>query len=317
MQLEMRPLGVTGLNVTSLAFGTSPLSDMVEAYGYASGAERAIAAVNRIFDGPVNFLDTSNNYGVGGLAEQRIGAVVRSRGLPEGFVIQTKVDPDPETRDFSGARVRRSFEESLERLGVDRVPLLALHDPEFMRPDQDGFARDGALRALVALRDEGRVDHLAVASGSISTTRRYLDSGEFSVVLNHNRYTLLDRSAEALFEFARERGIAVLNAAPYGGGMLVKGPEAQPRYAYGHAPALVHDAAVRMAEVCASAGVPLAAAALQFSVGAPLVDVTVVGVSAPERIEETLRLLEYPLPDGLLEELLSLAPPRSSWLGEE
>lgn len=316
MKLEHRPLGSTGIDVPNLCFGTSPLADFAQIYGYSSGADRAEATVAAIFDGPVNFLDTSNGYGVGGLAEQRIGNVIRTRGLPDGFILQTKVDPDPQTRDFSGARVRRSLEESLERLGVDRVPLLALHDPEVMSSVDYGFAPGGPLEALVALRDEGRVDHLVIATGSIALIDRYLATGEFAVLLNHNRFTLLDRSAERLYESARARGVAVLNAAPYGGGMLVKGPDAQPRYAYDIRDDAVRDSAIRMAGLCAEAGVPLAAAALQFSAASPLVDSTVVGVSAPERVAQTIGLLEHPLPPGLIDELLAVAPPRAGWLGE-
>ena len=158
-----------------------------------------------VFDSEVNYLDTGNNYGKDGLSERRIGEAIRRRGgLPEGFVLQTKVDADPETGDYSGDRVRRSLEESLERLGVDHLPILALHDPEFMK--QDGFAPGGALEALVEIRKSGIADHLAVASGDVALSQRYLDTGEFDLVLNHNRYTLLNREAEELFTKARAVG---------------------------------------------------------------------------------------------------------------
>jgi len=125
-----RELGGTGLLVSPVCIGTSPLASMPGLYGYEVGAKRAEATIEAALDGPLNFLDTSNNYGAGS-AETRIGAVLRRRGgLPPGFVLATKVDADPETGDFSGARVRRSVEESLERLGLDRVQLMYLHDPE-------------------------------------------------------------------------------------------------------------------------------------------------------------------------------------------
>ena len=88
----------------------------------------------------------------------------------------------------------------------------------------------GPVETLADLRREGIAEHLGVAGGPVGLMRRYLDTGVFEVVLTHNRYTLLDRSAEALFRAAHERGIGVLNAAPYGGGMLVKGPEKQSKY---------------------------------------------------------------------------------------
>jgi D-threo-aldose 1-dehydrogenase len=142
----------------------------------------------------------------------------------------------------------------------------------------------------------------------------YLDTGEFEVVLTHNRYTLLDRSAEDLFQRAHAAGIGVLNAAPYGGGMLAKGPAEQGSYAYGERDDRIAEAARRMAVACADAGVPLAAAALQFSMRAPFIDSTVVGVSRPERVAETLRAAEVDIPDAPWPTLDGLAPTRSMWL---
>lgn len=305
--MQRNTLGKTGLAVSPLCVGTSPLANMGSLYGYEVDDEQALDTVEAVFASEVNFLDTSNAYGENGLAERRVGAAIRRRGgLPEGFVLQTKVDADPKTGDYSGARVRASVEESLERLGVDRLPILALHDPEFMR--QDGFAPGGALEALVALRDAGVADHLAVAAGDIAVTERYLATGEFDVVLNHNRYTLLNRDAEALFTRARADGLGVLNAAPYGGGMLAKGPAAQPKYCYSERDGGFTKSAAAMAAACERAGVPLAAAALQFSVRSPLVDSTVVGVSKPERVRQTIGLLEIAIPESLWEELETLVP---------
>ncbi len=314
LALERHPLGRTGIIVSSLCVGTSPLAGMSGLYGYDVDAERAVDTVLAVFGSPIAFLDTANGYGVDGASEKRVGeAIRRNGGLPPGFVLQTKVDADPVTRDFSGARVRASLAESLDRLGLDHLQLLALHDPEFMA--QDGFAPGGALEALVALREEGVVDHLAVAAGGVAVTQRYLATGEFDVVLNHSRYTLLDRSAEELFAGARADGLGVLNAAPYGGGMLSKGPEVQGRYGYGERDAAVAESARSMQRACQRHGVPLAAAALQFSVRSPFVDSTVVGISSPERVAQTLELLAIDLPDELWDELEALVPPRSGWLG--
>jgi D-threo-aldose 1-dehydrogenase len=144
--------------------------------------------------------------------------------------------------------------------------------------------------------------------------QRYLDTGVFEVVLTHNRYTLLDRSAEALFRAAHERGIGVLNAAPYGGGMLAKGPALQAKYAYGVRDDTIAVAAAAMGSVADRAGVPLAAAALQFSLRAPFIDSTVVGVSSPERVQQTLDLASVPIPAELWAELETLVPEPGRWL---
>ena len=312
--LSRSPLGGTELEVTPLCFGTSPLASMTEQYGYAVDEERAIATVLAALDSPVNFLDTSNGYGEDGLAERRIGAAIRrAGGLPSQVVLATKVDPDPRTGDFSGDRVRASLEESMERLGVDRIPLLHLHDPERIS-FAEGIAPGGPVAALVDLRERGLVGHLGVAGGPVGLLSQYLDTGEFEVVLSHNRYTLLDRSAEPLFGYAAERGLGVLNAAPYGGGMLSKGPSVQQKYAYGTRDDRIREAAQAMEAACRRYDVPLAAAALQFSMRSDLVDSTVVGVSSPERIAQTIELAAVEVPDELWSELERAAPDRELWL---
>ncbi len=313
-ELEPRPLGRTGLRVGPLCVGTSPLAGMKQLYGYDVTEERAVATVRAVFDSSIDFIDTSNGYGDDGEAEKRIGvAIAANGGLPTDTLLATKVDPDPTTGDFSGDRVRASLEESLVRLGVDRVELLHLHDPERLR-FEDATARGGPVEALVRLRDEGLVGHLGVAGGPVAEMQRYLDTGVFEVLLVHNRYTLLDRSAHDLFVGAHEAGIGVLNAAPYGGGMLARGPAAQSRYAYGERDERVARAAAAMLERCEDAGVPLAAVALQLSLRAPFVDSTVVGVSAPERVASTLQLAMLPVPDAVWEQVELLLPARETWL---
>jgi D-threo-aldose 1-dehydrogenase len=310
-----RTLGTTGLAVTALGVGTSPLASMPNLYGYEVTEDRAVATVDAVLDsGAINFIDTANGYGADGSAERRIGIALRRRGgLPAGTVLGTKVDPDPHTGDFSGKRVRVSFEESLERLGLDRVQLLHLHDPERIT-FEEATAPGGPVEALADLKRQGLVAHLGVAGGPVPLMRQYLDTAVFEVVLTHNRYTLLDRSAEALFRAAHERGIGVLNAAPYGGGMLAKGPEQQTRYAYGDRNGAIAGAATAMRTAADRAGVPLAAAALQFSLRAAFIDSTVVGVSSPQRVGETLDLARVPIPEGLWAELEQLVPARELWL---
>lgn len=203
---ERRAFGRTGLTVTPICIGTSPLASMPALYGYAVGQDRAEATVEAVLDGPFNFLDTSNNYG-GGSAELRIGAVLRRRGgIPDGFVLATKADPDPDSGDFSGERVRRSVEESLERLGVDHVPMMYLHDPEYHVTFEEAMAPGGPVEALVALRDAGVVGHLGVAGGPVELMRRFVGTGVFEAVINHNRWTLVNREAGPLLDEAVARG---------------------------------------------------------------------------------------------------------------
>ena len=314
MTLKTTPLGAGGVQVTELCFGTSPLASMARLYGYDVDERRAVDTVLAVLDSPIRFIDTSNGYGEDGTAERRIGAAIREYGgLPRDVVLATKIDPDPATGDFSGARVRASLHESLERLGIDAVPLLHLHDPERIAFEQ-GVADDGPVAALADLKREGVVEQIGVAGGPVELLARYLDTGLFDVVLSHNRHTLLDRSADTLFQAARARGIGVLNAAPFGGGMLAKGPAVQRKYGYGDRDDRIATAATAMQDACARHGVPLAAAALQFSLRSPLVDSTVVGISTPERVEQTLEYAAAEIPQELWDELEQLTPAPELWL---
>ena len=311
---DLRELGRTGLRVTAICVGTASLGGTSYTYGYPVTSEAGEATVEAALAGPYNFIDTSNAYG-GGASETCIGAVLRRHGgIPEGVVLATKVDADPVTRDFSGERVRRSVEESLTRLGLSSVPLMYLHDPEFFLTVPQALADDGPVAALVALRDEGVLGHLGLAAGDVPMMRELIASGAFEVVLNHNRYTLLDRGAEPLIDDAVSLGIAYVNAAPYGGGILAKGLSHQHRYGYRDAPAAVVEAVAAMQRVCESYGVPLPAAALQFSLRDPRVASTVVGVSEPGRIAETTRLATHPIPDAVWAELDALLPAPEHWL---
>jgi aryl-alcohol dehydrogenase-like predicted oxidoreductase len=311
---DRRPLGRTGLQVSPVCIGTSPLASMPALYGYEVTGDRAEATILATLQSPFNFMDTSNNYG-GGSAERRIGrALAAAGGLPPGFVLATKVDADPDTGDFSGERVKRSVQESLERLGLDSVPLMYLHDPEYHLTFAGAMARGGPVEALVALRDQGVLAHLGVAGGPVRLMREFVATGQFDAVLSHNRFTLVDRSAEPLMDDAERRGVAFVNGAPYGGGMLAKGPDVQPKYAYQLAGQAVQSAVRAMQRACAAQGVSLAAAALQFSLRDSRVASTVVGVSEPSRIKEITALMSEQIPAGLWAELDSLSVAPEFWL---
>ncbi|MGW0229129.1 aldo/keto reductase [Actinopolymorpha singaporensis] len=304
--LARRRLGSTGLEVTPVCLGCGVLGGMPGIFGYDVAAERGVATVRAALASPLNFLDTSAGYS-DGESERRVGAAIAEHGgLPPGFVLATKVDPDPRTGDYSGEQVRRSAEQSLERLGLDSFDLLYLHDPEVI-----GFeaatASGGAVEALVDLAEQGIARHLGVAGGPVDLLGRFVDTGAFEVVLTHNRYTLVDQSARGLLEQAKAAGVAVVNAAPFGGGLLAKGPDALRKYAYREADADLLARVRAMADACAAYDVPLGAAALQYSLRQPLIASTVVGISAPERVDQTLAWATWPIPDELWASLRPLA----------
>jgi D-threo-aldose 1-dehydrogenase len=308
----LRPLGSTGLTVSMLCAGGGPLGSMPGNFGYEVPAQQGVDTVLRVLEGPIRFLDTSNNYS-GGDSERRIGAALaQAGGLPEGFVLATKIDRGP-GNDFSAARVRRSISESLERLGLDRIELLFLHDPEHISYEE-GMAEGGPVRELVRLREEGLAAHIGVAGGPVDLMRRYVETGLFEALITHNRFTLVDRSADELLTVAADRGLGVLNAAVYGGGILARGAAATTRYAYKEAPAEVVDAVRAIEAACARHGVPLATAAVQFSTRDPRVTSTVVGFSRPERVADVVEQASQPVPDELWAEIDALVPSSTHWL---
>ena len=290
-----RRLGRTGLTVTNIALGTSPLGSSPKLYGYAVDEEAALDTIRAFFSGPLNFADTSNNYGQG-RSERAIGKVIRELGgIPAGKVLAIKVDANPVTHDFSGDRVRRSAEESLERLGIERFQLLHLHDPDLHMDFATGSRTGGAVDALVALKEQGIAKSIGIATGNLQALTDYLNTDVFDVLLSHNKYTLLDRSAEPLMDACARKGVAFLNAAPYGGGLLARGPGATARYAYAEANEKLLKRATELEALCTRHEIPLAAAALQFSMRDNRVVSTVLGTSSRTRLEETIALAERPI----------------------
>ncbi len=296
--LPLRPLGSTGLQVTPICVGGAPLGDMPETFAYSAPEDQALATIRATFASPINFLDTAAAYG-DGESERRIGLVIRELGgLPPGFVLATKADRSLQTGDFSGDQIKRSVEGSLRRLGLDRLQYVYIHDPEHTT-FENVMGPGGPLEVLKRFKEQGVIEHIGMSGGPIKMLIRYLETGEFSAVETHNRYTLLNRSAGPLLDVATRLGVAVVNAAPYGSGMLAKGPDAYARYAYQDAPPLLIERTRQLAAVCQKFGVPLPAAALQFSMRDQRVTTTVVGMTKPERVAQTLELARYPLPDEL------------------
>jgi D-threo-aldose 1-dehydrogenase len=295
-----------------LCVGCAPLGDMPETFEYSVGEERATQTLRAVFESPINFLDTAASYG-DGESERRIGEVMEViGGLPEGYVLATKADRDLTTGDFSGEQMRRSVERSLRLLGTERLQLVYLHDPEYLdepgrEPYEYMMAPGGPVEVLMGLKGEGVIEHVGMAGGPIDLMIRFVRTGMFEAVITHNRYTLVRRSAEPLLDIAANLGVAALNAAPYGSGILAKGPDLYARYEYSEAAPQMVERVREISRTCEEYGVPLAAAALQFSTRDPRIVSTIVGMSRPERVEQTLSLAAHPIPDELWERLDSLA----------
>ncbi len=297
----------TGLAIPAICFGTSALGDMPDTYGYSVDEARARATLDAIFDGPIGFLDTSRNYGAG-RSEARIGAAIKARGgLPKGFVISSKLDRNMDNNLFDGERAERSLEESLKALNVSSIPLLHLHDPEYASNLKDVTKKGGALDVLFRMKERGLCQAVGLAAGRTDVMMPLMRNWDFDAIISHNRFTLLNRNGAEMFELAKTRGTAVVNAAPYASGILAKGAAKQPLFAYQPADASIVSRVQAIEAMCSQHSVPVGAAALQFSMRSDIVTSTICGVSTPERVKQTIEWANWPIPDALCNELNALS----------
>lgn len=304
--MDQIEIGQTGLRLSAVGFGTSALGDMPDTYGYGVDEARARATLELIFEGPATWLDTSRNYGMG-RSEERVGAAIRDRGgVPEGFAISTKLDRDMETRRFDADRARQSLEESLSALGLDRVDLLHLHDPEHARDLGEIAGLGGAMETLFAMKEEGLATAIGLAMGQVRMQEAILEDWPVDAIITHNRFTLLNRNAEPLLDRCAAAGIAVINAAPYAGGVLAKGSGGTTKVTYQDADDAALAPVREIEAICAAHGVPIGAAALQFSMRDPRVTATLIGVTKPGRVEETLAWAGWTIPEAAWEALMAL-----------
>jgi len=305
--LERVKLGRTDLDVTRICFGTSPLADMPQVYGYGVDEDQSTKTLKAMFESPVNFMDTSRGYGRG-RSERDIGNVLNAiGGLPKGYVLATKLDREYDNDNkFDASSMRKSLEESLEALGLDYIQLMHIHDVEYASVPDDVTRTGGAIDELFKMKEEGIVGAVGLAAGAVDVMMPMLRDWDFDAMLTHNRFTLINRSADPMIDLCVSRGTAVLNAAPYGSGILAKGASNFARYAYRDAPESVLGPVRKIEEICARHNVPMGAAALQFSMRDPRVTSTVIGITKIERIEQTIAWANWDIPQAAWDELLAL-----------
>jgi D-threo-aldose 1-dehydrogenase len=311
-------LGKTCLHVTRVGLGTAPLGGLYTAVA----EEQAVATVRRAYDGGLRLFDTAPLYGHG-LAERRVGIALHD--FPrDDVVLATKVgrllraDAPPDRSqlsggferwpaappvnpvfDFSYDGVLRSVEESLERLGLDRVDVLHIHDPD----DHGEEALAGAYRALDRLRSEGTIRAVGAGMNQADMLVHFARGAAFDCFLVAGRYTLLDQTALGeLLPLCLERGIAVILGGVYNSGILAD-PRPGATFDYAPAPAELVERALRLEAVCRRHGAGLKAAALQFPLAHPAVTSLLVGARSPDEVDEDLALLRTPLPPELWDDL--------------
>ena len=315
--LPLRPLGRSGVAVTEISFGGAAIGNLFTAV--TDGDARA--TIDAAWDGGIRFFDTAPHYGLG-LSERRLGAALRDRPRGE-YVISTKVgrllEPAPPTGpdtaagrdtegfdvpgglvrrfDFSADGVRRSLDASLGRLGLDRVDIVLIHDPD-AHGEQ---ALREAYPALDRLRAEGVVGAIGVGMNQTEMLTRFVRETDVDVVLVAGRYTLLDRSAaDVLLPAALERGVSVIAGGVFNSGVLAA-PTPDATYDYQAAPGSLISRALRLEKICAGYGVPLRAAAARFPLAHPAVASVLIGARNAAEVTDAITLRGLDIPAELWE----------------
>jgi D-threo-aldose 1-dehydrogenase len=298
--------------VTRLGLGTAPLAGLFEEVP----EQQALAVIRRAWEVGIRFYDTAPLYGHG-LAEMRVGKVLRDEPRDE-FTLATKVgrllraDAPPEPGqsfrgtppvnpvfDFSYDGVMRSVEESRQRLGIERIDILHIHDPD----DHYDAALKGAYRALDHLRAEGVIGAVGAGMNQAEMLTRFAREANFDCFLLAGRYTLLDQVAlKELLPVCLEKGVAIIAGGVYNSGILAD-PKPGAHYNYQTAPPELVERAQRIGAVCASHGVPIKAAAIQFPLGHPAVTCVVVGCRSVAQLDESIAMFELTIPPSMWQEL--------------
>lgn len=311
-----RRLGRTGVDLPLLGLGATSLGNLYRPMDDVTAA----AVVDTAWDLGVRYFDTAPHYGLG-LSERRLGAALAGRPRDE-YVLSTKVgrllrpNPDPtgsdleaalfdvpddlrRVLDYSGDGVRRSIEESLTRLGLDRIDVVYVHDPD----DHVDEALARAVPALVALRDEGVVSAVGVGMNQWQAPLRFVEESDVDVVMLAGRWTLLDRTGQPLLErcveLGAERGVSVVDAAPFNSGILATDdPTRDAHFDYGPAGPALLARAHALAATARGHGTHLPHAALQFPLRHPAVASVVVGASSPRQVTSTVTGMNTPVPEA-------------------
>ncbi|MET8163701.1 aldo/keto reductase [Streptomyces sp. NPDC005329] len=319
----MATLGRSGVPVSPLAFGAAVIGNLFTEVG----EEQAHEAVAAAWQQGIRYFDTAPHYGLG-LSERRLGAALREHPRSR-YTVSTKVGRRLEATDrggddladgfavpathrrvwdFSADGVRRTLEASLERLGLDRVDVVYLHDPD----DHAEQAFREGYPALERLRSEGVVGAIGAGMNQAEMLTRFVRDTDVDVVLCAGRYTLLDQRARAeLLPAAVERGVSVVVGGAFNSGLLAD-PRPGATFDYARAPAELLDRALRLKETADRHGITLRAAALAFCAAHPAVASVLVGARSAAEVRDCAAQFATPVPAAFWQELrdTGLLPPQ-------
>jgi L-galactose dehydrogenase len=295
--LHKKALGTTGLLVSELGFGASPLGDEFRKTDPAEG----VRAVHAAIDSGINFFDVSPYYGRT-LAEERLGVALE--GKRDKVILATKCGRyDTESFDFSAGRLRRSIDESLMRLRTDYIDLWQAHDIEFVEARQ---IVEEALPAMREIQKQGKVRFVGITGLQLKLMRSVAEAAPVDTFLTYCRYNLLMNDLDVLLTgFAKSRNIGLINASPLHMGVLTE----RGAPAWHPAPREVLEGASTIVRACESRGFKIGDVALRFCLDHPYAATTLVGMSSVEHVERNLAAVECRPPAELLTEIRETAAP--------
>jgi len=295
--LQQKVLGATGLMVSEIGFGASPLGDEFRKTDPAEGVRAVHAAIDR----GINFFDVSPYYGRK-LAEERLGIALEGRR--NKVVLATKCGRyDTSLFDFSAARLRASIDESLSRLRTDYVDLWQAHDVEFVDARQ---IVDEAIPAMREIQKQGKVRFIGITGLQLKMLRSIADQAPVDTFLSYCRYNLLMNDLDHLLTgFAKQRNIGLINASPLHMGLLT---ESGPPAWHPASPEVV-DASRTIVKACEARGYKVGDVALRFCLDHPYAAITLVGMSTVQHVERNIAAVECRPPAELIAEIRQLAAP--------
>jgi len=299
--MQTRTLGNTGLELPILSFGASSLGQEFRQVDVSE----ALRSVHVALDCGMNFIDTSPYYGRG-MSEVLLGVALRD--VPrDSYILGTKLGRyDAAHFDFSARRVVESVDISLHRMGVDHLDICLCHDIEFMDMSQ---IIEETLPALRKVQEQGKVRFIGVSGYPMKMFRYVLDNTDLDCILSYNHYTLQNTMLADLAPDLQERGVGIMNAAPFAARLLTNASLPEWHKATDEVRSVVRKAS----EHCTQAGVDIAQLAVQFSIRNPDMTTCVTGSANPSRISQWVEWAELPIDETLLAEVLQILEPVHNW----
>jgi aryl-alcohol dehydrogenase-like predicted oxidoreductase len=299
--MEYRTLGKTGLKVPVLGYGASSLG----AEFHSIDLNEAMRSVHTALDLGMNFIDTSPYYGRG-MSEVLLGVTLRDVAR-DRFTLCTKLGRyAPDHFDFSARRVAESIDVSLERMKTNHLDIVLCHDVEFVDMNQ---IVEETLPAIDKARQQGKVRFVGVSGYPMKVFRWVLERANLDVVLSYNHYTLQNTMLADLVPLLKQKGVGIMNAAPFSARLLTN----QRLPSWHKATPEVREVARRAAEHCQRRGVDIAQLAVQFSIRHPDLATCIVGSANPNNVRKWVQWAEKPIDQQLLNEVLAILKPIHNW----